>query len=113
MKSDTPIHTDSRGRWRISSPAGREIAAGHVFDEGRGYRVTLKYSDSSNWNSLSVEAARTVVADMRGQNVRNADAVALAAEIERWAGHCERLNAGWAFMGSPPGGFDTMAHGSA
>ena len=111
---DTPIHTDRLGRWCISSPAGREIAAGQVFDKNGGYRVSLKFSDSSNWNSLSVRAARTVVADMRKQRVRNADAIALADDIERWADYCERLNAGWVLMGSPPGGFDALAlHGSA
>ncbi|SHG87544.1 hypothetical protein [Bradyrhizobium erythrophlei] len=113
MRTNTPIHTDGDGRWCISSPAGREIAVGHAFDENRGYRVTLKFSDSAGWNSLSVEAARVVVADMRGQNVRNRDAIVLAADIERWANHCERLNAGWLFMGSPAGGFDALAHGSA
>jgi hypothetical protein len=111
--SDTPIHTDGSGRWCISSPAGREIAVGQAFDGNHGHRVTLKFSGSSRWNSLSVEAARSVVADMRGQGARNADAIALAAEIGRWADHCDRLNAGWLVMGSPAGGFDAMAHGNA
>lgn len=111
--TDTPIHKDGKGRWHISSPAGREVSAGHAFEKTGGYRVTLKFSDSARWNSLSVEAARAVVADMRAQRVRNADAIALAADIERWANYCERLNAGWMSLGSPPGGFDARVLGSA
>jgi hypothetical protein len=111
--SDTPIYAASNGGWTISSPAGRVIATGHVFDENRGYRVTLKFLDSSNWNSLSVEAARSVVRTLREQRIHNADAAALAAEIEQWADCCGRLNAGWVLMGSPSGGFDALAHGRA
>lgn len=111
--TDTPIHTAGNGRWWLSSPAGREVAAGHIFDENGGYRVILKFLDSSNWNSLSVEAARSVVRTVREQHVQNADAIALAADIERWADYCERLNAGWVLMGSPSGGFEVLAHGNA
>ena len=128
---DTPVHTAGGGLWFLSSPAGREIVVGQVFvpatrkegrsvhrnvdrnDENGGYRVTLKFANSSSWNSLSVEAARSVVRTVREQSVPNADAIALAAAIERWADCCERLNAGWASMGRPSGGFDSQVHGNA
>ena len=113
MVTDTPIHTDGSGRWWISSPAGRETAVGQAFDENRGYLVTLKFTDSRNWNSLSVDAARTAVRTVREQLDRNADARAVADAIERWAESCERLNEGWRSMGRPSGGFDTQVHGHA
>jgi hypothetical protein len=113
VMTDTPIRIIGDGQWCISAPAGRGIGTGQAFDEIRGYRVTLRFADSSNWNSLSVEAARSVVRTMREQDVRNTDAIDLATDIERWADYCERLNAGWMLIGSPPGGFDTLAHGNA
>jgi hypothetical protein len=101
---EIPIHDTEDGRWFLSSPAGRKIVAGYVFDERRGYRVTLKFTDSDRWNSLSVHAARVVAKTLRA--VKNRDARALGVEIARWADQCERLNSGWAQLGSPPGGFD-------
>jgi hypothetical protein len=47
-----------------------------------------------------------VTRTLREQPVRNVDAMVLAAEIERWADCCERLNMGWAILGRPSGGFD-------
>ena len=111
--SDTPVRYYGCCGWIISSPAGRQIVIGHAFDENRGYRVTLKFSDSVSWNSLSVEAAMAVVRTLREQEIRNADAGAIAIEIERWAHRCERLNTGWALLGSPTGGFDAAMHGNA
>jgi hypothetical protein len=110
---DTPMYADSRGDCHFMFPAGREIVVGRVFNGNRGYRVTLKFSDSSKANSLSAETAKALAADMRGQGASNADAIALADEIGRWADSCERLNAGWVLMGSPAGGFDALAHGNA
>jgi hypothetical protein len=112
-RTDTPIHTARGGRWFISSPAGRAIATGYIFDEERLYRVSLKFADSNRWNSLSVESARSVVRSMREQKTLNADALALADEIERWARCCERMNEGLALMGNPRGGFEAVTHGHA
>jgi hypothetical protein len=110
---DTPIQTVPDGCWSITVPAGRATVVGHALDEIDGYRVTLKFSDSRTWNSLSVEMARLVVATIRSQRLQNADAITLANEIEQWADRCERLNAGWLLMGSPRGGFDAVVHGHA
>lgn len=112
MANDTPIRL-CRNHWCIGAPAGREVTAGHAFDDRLGYRVVVKFSDSNRLNSLSVEAARAVVETLRDQRGGNEDALFLASQIDREADCCARLNAGWAAIGRPSGGFDSQVHGRA
>ncbi|WP_439398501.1 hypothetical protein ACRQ5Q_14540 [Bradyrhizobium sp. PMVTL-01] len=110
--TDTPIVV--RGdNWCITAPAGRDIECGQEFDGNEGYRVVVRFTDSTMRNSLSVDGARLISATLREQAVGNEDALHLADQLDLMANACATLNAGWFAVGKPFGGFDSLAHGSA
>jgi hypothetical protein len=109
--TDTPL-TVTNGEWCFYCPPGRELVCGQIFDNEFGFRVAVRFLDSTKLISLSVEGARQVVVTMR-EDADNKDAQALAGALDRIADQCDRLNAGWAAIGRPPDGFDSQVAGRA